>query len=76
MKAKQMTEFNKGWWNCFISTASELFFYNNNSCHLEHILTDAGIRKNEISDILSREPQMDAKVRSFLIDYKSTHYKK
>ncbi len=44
-----MTQFNKGWWNCFESFANELLLYRkdvaNNDVHIISVLRAAGVSK-------------------------------
>lgn len=51
-----MTNFSKGWWNCFESFAYELLLYRNgyanNDGHIISILREAGVTPNEIREYL------------------------
>lgn len=68
-----MTQFNKGWWNCFMSFANELLLYrkdmSNNDVHIISVLQEAGISKNEILTYLASNPYSNDTVREWLEKY-------
>ena len=68
-----MTQFNKGWWNCFTSFANELLLYRkdmaNNDVHIISVLQEAGVSKNEILTYLASNPYSNDTVRGWLENY-------
>lgn len=55
---KRMTEFNKGWWNCFITLCGEVVHGDGsiNDGLLYSIMNDAGVTEDEVRFVLR---QMD-----------------
>ena len=44
-----MTEFDKGWWNCFISFANELCFWERDCDKvIQNVMCGAGVEVHEI----------------------------
>lgn len=68
-----MTQFNKGWWNCFTSFAYELLLYRkdmpNNDGYIISVLQAAGVSKNEILTYLASTACSNATVRGWLEKY-------
>lgn len=68
-----MTQFNKGWWNCFVSFANELLLYRkdvaNNDVHIISVLRAAGVSKNEILTYLASNACPNDTVRGWLENY-------
>lgn len=67
-----MTDFNKGWWNCFESFAYELLLYHkgqaNSDGHLISVLREAGVTPNEIREYLRSDYPRD-NVQQWLENY-------
>ena len=71
-----MTNFNKGWWNCFNAFAIEILFrtgtgtQNGVHCFLEEVLEHAGVTSSEIEQILKTGTLSDC-TAEFLKNYLS-----
>ena len=68
-----MTQFNKGWWNCFECFTNELLLYRkdmaNNDGYIISVLQAAGVSKNEILTYLASNPYSNNTVREWLEKY-------
>jgi len=73
-----MTQFNNGWWNCFVSFAIELLLYRkqnaNNDQYIVSVLKEAGVRKDEISEYLLLNNYIPDNVRVWLENYVNDSY--
>lgn len=69
-----MTDFNKGWWNCFFSFANELLLtYRSGDMEVFAVLNGAGITADEIEEAISQNNLAeDDIVRRTLQDYKNS----
>lgn len=66
-----MNQFNKGWWNCFLSYTDELAQIERDFDMTANAQLDAaGVEKKEIESVLKTEMMSD-KTRALLIEYKS-----
>jgi hypothetical protein len=66
-----MTEFNKGWWNCFCSFANELANVSSSaSMVIRNVLDGAGVTKKEIAENLKKQ-HFDKRVVDELEEYKA-----
>lgn len=64
-----MNQFNKGWWNCFLSYTDELSQIERNFDMITNAqLKAAGVEKKEIRSILKTEMMSD-KIRNLLTEY-------
>lgn len=64
-----MNQFNKGWWNCFLSYTDELSQIERNFDMIANAqLKAAGVEKKEIRSILKTEMMSD-KIRNLLTEY-------
>lgn len=68
-----MTQFNEGWWNCFVSFANALMLFRrgfaNNDSYMLEVLKDAGIRRDEIVEYLAGNSYVPDNVRLWLENY-------
>lgn len=70
----KMTNFNKGWWNCFNAFAMEILFRagttTSNALHffMEEVLEHAGVTSDEIKQVLKTDTLADCTVE-FLKNY-------
>lgn len=71
-----MTQFNKGWWNCFVAFSNELMLFRrnnaNNDGYMVSVLKDAGIRRTEIIEYLADNNYVPDNVRMWLENYADT----
>lgn len=63
-----MTEFNKGWWNCFITFTKEI---NMEESAIINILKGAGVDYQEIDTIIEEEDTLEQNIIEILIKYQS-----
>lgn len=64
-----MNQFNKGWWNCFLSYTDELAQIQRDfDVTANAQLKAAGVEKKEIRSILKTEMMSD-KIRNLLTEY-------
>ena len=64
-----MTEFNKGWWNCFITFTNEI---NIDESAIINILKGAGVDYQEINTIIEEEEDtLKQNIIEVLIKYQS-----
>ena len=68
-----MTEFDKGWWNCFISFANELCFWERDCDRvIQDVMCGAGVKVHEIDWVLSEFGEIiDKRVKQELLHYKN-----
>lgn len=65
-----MTNFNKGWWNCFCSFANELANVSSSaSMVIRNVLDGAGVSNKEITENLKTQ-HFDKRVVDELEEYK------
>ncbi len=66
-----MKQFDKGWWNCFLSYTDELAQIERDFDMTANAqLKAAGVEKEEIESVLKTEIMSD-KTRALLIEYKN-----
>ena len=66
-----MTNFDKGWWNCFCSFANELADVSSNaSMVIRAVLDGAGVTKKEIEENLKTQ-HFEKRVTEELEEYKN-----
>ena len=73
-----MTEFNKGWWNCFISFANELSLWERD-CEkvIQAVLLGAGVKVNEIDWVMNEFDEIiEIRVKQELLYYKDKELNK
>ena len=68
-----MTEFNKGWWNCFISFANELCMTERYADKVvQEVLIGAGVEVYEVDWVLNEFGEIiENKVKQELLHYKN-----
>lgn len=74
-----MTDFNKGWWNCFISFAGSLIDGTSDDSEkvCRDVMEGAGITEQEIDEVLEKEKdviELYPKVKEFLEVYQAYLY--
>ena len=67
-----MTEFDKGWWNCFISFANELCMWERDCDKvIQAVMRGAGVKAHEIDWVLSEFGEIiEHGVKQILLYYK------
>lgn len=67
-----MTEFDKGWWNCFISFANELCMWERDCDKvIQAVMRGAGVKVHEIDWVLSEFGEIiENGVKQILLYYK------
>ena len=67
-----MTEFDKGWWNCFISFANELCMWERDCDKvIQAVMRGAGVRVHEIDWVLNEFDEiLENMVKQELLHYK------
>jgi hypothetical protein len=67
-----MTEFDKGWWNCFISFANELCMWERDCDKvIQAVMCGAGVKAHEIDWVLNEFDEiLEDRVKQELLRYK------
>lgn len=68
-----MSEFNKGWWNCFISFANELAMTERSSdLVINAVLRGAAVTISEIDEVIEKNDDIiEDRVKSILLSFKN-----
>ena len=71
-----MTEFNQGWWNCFLSYTDIISFSTYACDFAKDQMNGAGVRLSEIEKVLTDDYIMSDRTREILLEYKKQLRKK
>lgn len=70
MSEYKHSQFNAGWWSCFVSISTvDLHLTNGMSAMLRHILIDAGVTKEEAEYVLKLNIVDNEKTREVVKEY-------